>query len=152
MKIEDYRKGTSVETTCTKILNNNTGEPYYRDFGICRDHAHIWGRKPEDVIDVRLTIIDEDVIVGDLCLIDSEYDVNSTDYFGLIRFQDDGTLDISLIYGNIKLYFMCFAYNPDTLRFWDEEIRNPMTHEIEHRPGDRRAMTVRLKIEEINNN
>ena len=152
MKIEDYMKGTSVETTCTKILNSNTGEPYYRDFGISHEHARIWGRKPEDVINVRLTIIEEDVIVGDLYRMDSGYDVNSTDYFGLIKFQDDGTLDISLIYGNIKLYFMCFPYCPDILRFWDAEISNPSTHEIEHRPGDRRAMTVRIKIEEINNN
>ena len=152
MKIEDYRKGSSFVTTCTKTLNSNTGEPYYRDFGIFREYARIWGRKPEDIIDVRLTIIEEDVIVGDLYKRESGYDVNSTDYFGLIQFQDDGSLDISMIYGNIKLYFMCFPYCPDTLRFWDSDMRNPMTYEIEHRSGDRRAMTVRLKIEEINNN
>ena len=67
--------------------------------------------------------------------------------------EDDGTLKIGLIYPNIKLYNMCFPYVIDDCLFFDRDFTsiNYETFEqtIIHKKGDRRAMTVRLKIEEV---
>lgn len=136
MKIKDYKTGTTFEITCTKEHN------CYNHFQIHKDLVHMYGKKQEDVITVKCTIIEEDVIVSDLYKYGSSYDANKVDYFGWIEFEDDGTYDIGLIYPNIKLYFMCFAYGPDARRFWNHDIDN-------HKKGDRRGMTVRLKIEEL---
>ena len=152
MKINDYKVGTSFEINCAKRKHIRTGETVYDSFGIDKEHAAMYGRKPEDVVKVKCTIIEEDVRLKDK-FNDKNYDENCTDYFGLITWEDDNSLRIGLIYANIKLYNMCFPYVIDECLFFDNDIKkfNYETYEetIIHKKGDRHKMTVRLKIEEI---
>lgn len=152
MIISDYKVGTSFEINCTKQKHTNTEEIVYDSFGIVENLAYMWGRKSEDVIKVKMTIIEEDVLLREKFK-DNNYDDNSIDYFGLITWEDDGTLKIGLIYPNIKLYNICFPYVIDDCLFFDKDYTtiNPETYEdiVLHKKGDRHRMTVRLKVEEI---
>lgn len=147
MKIDDYKVGTSFIIPCTKFIHPTNNEVCYRDFEISKQHSKMWGRNPEDVIEVKATIIEEDIIVKELLKNSSKYDSNQIDYFGWIDF-DNNELNIHMIYPNIKMYFICFPYGPDISRFW-RETKDLITNKIIHNEGDRRGMTVRLKIEEI---
>lgn len=147
MKINDYKKGTEFEITCVRYNHPEYGL-IYKSFQINKEHANIWGEKSENVITVKAIIVDEDVIIEDL-MKDKSYDDNCVDYFGLVDFNDDVTYDIGLIYPNIKQYFVCFAYGPSATRFWSFDNKDIDTGEYYHKKGDRRSMTVRLKIEEI---
>ena len=149
MKINDYKVGTSFEINCTKHNHIKTGEILYDSFGIDKKFASIYGRKPEQVIKVKCTIIEEDVIIKNLISNNSDYDDNSIDYFGFIDGFENNDLNISMIWYNIKLYFVCFPYGPDSLRFCQYDQKNYETNEYDFKKGDRRGMTVRLKIEEI---
>lgn len=157
MKINDYKVGYSFEIYCTKHCRKVGGELteqiIYDSFDIKKEHAYLWGRKPEDIVKVKATIIEEDVIVGDLFKKNSDYDKNQIDYFGWIDFEHDKAVKISMIYPNIKLYFVCFPCGPDVIRFWDyDSVKFDYDNgqkNIDHLAGDRRGMTVRLKIEEI---
>ena len=153
MKIPNYQIGTSFEITCAKVKRKigfeETDEYIYDSFEINKNHTYLWGRKPEQVINVKATIIEEDVLMSKIYRKDSDYDCNQIDYFGWISFEDDGTYRISMIYPNIKLYFICFPNGPDCKRFWLDDIKDFKTNEIIHYKGDREGMTVRLKIEEI---
>lgn len=137
MEIKDYKVGTSFEITCSKEKHRASGKEdgkyYYQNFGIVKEHASIWGANPENVITVKATIIEEDVMCQKL-MVDKNYDNNSIDYFGRISF-DEGKMDIHIIYPNIKQYFICFPYGTDVGLF-DKE-------------GNRKEMNVRLKIEEL---
>ena len=152
MIIDDYKVGTSFEINCAKRQHISTGETIYDSFGIVENLAYMWGRKPEDIVKVKCTIIEEDVLLREKFK-DNNYDDNSTDYFGLITWEDNGTLKIGLIYPNIKLYNMCFPYVIDDCLFFDRDYTsiNYETFEqtIIHKKGDRHKMTVRLKVEEI---
>jgi len=149
MKINDYKVGTSFEINCTKHNHIKTGEILYDSFGIDKNFASIYGRKPEQVIKVKCTIIEEDVIIKNLISNNSGYNDNSIDYFGFIDGFEKNDLNISMIWYNIKLYHVCFPYGPDSLRFWQYDQKNYETNEYDFKKGDRRGMTVRLKIEEI---
>ena len=116
MVITDYKVGTVFETTCA-AKHGEDGRPFYDSFGIDAEFCWMRARKPEEIRNVRCTIIEEDVLVNELMKRGSDYDTNKVDYFGWIDFQEDGTLDIRMIYGNIKLYYMCFSSSPDTGRF-----------------------------------
>lgn len=133
MEIRDYKVGTSFEITCTKEEHRTSGKLYYHNFGIVKVYAYIWGVKPENVIKVKATIIEEDVMCQKL-MVDKNYDDNSIDYFGRISFEE-GKMDILFIYPNIKQYFACFPYGTD-IGLFDKD-------------GNRKAMNVRVKIEEI---
>jgi hypothetical protein len=152
MKINDYKIGTSFEINCTKQRHIRTGETIYDSFGINKNLAYMYGRKPEDVIKVKMTIIEEDVLLKDK-FNDKNYDENCTDYFGLITWEDDNSLSIGLIYANIKLYNMCFPYEIDKCLFYDGDViiydYKTFEEKIVHKKGDRHRMTVRLKVEEI---
>ena len=152
MKINNYKVGTSFEITCTKRKHIITGETVYDSFGIIENLAYMWGRKPEDIVKVRCKIIEEDVLLMNKFK-DKNYDENCTDYFALITWGDDGTLNIGLIYPNIKLYDMCFPYEIDKCLFYDKDFTTydykTFEEKIVHKKGDRHRMTVRLKIEEI---
>ena len=143
MKINDYKIGTIFFITCTKEVNKRTNKIYYNNFEINPSLASIWGRKREDVILVKATIIEEDVLIQPLFR-DQSYDVNSIDYFGHIDFKKDGTYNICMIYPNIHQYFICFPYGPDSERFYNCDFLSNNIHK-----GDRKSMTVRLKIEEF---
>lgn len=153
MKINNYKVGTSFNITCVKVnrklSGKETSEIIYDSFEISKEHAYIWGRKPEQVIVVKATIIEEDVLMDKLYRKNSDYDCNKIDYFGWITFEDDGTYRINMIYPNIKQYFVCFPYGADAGRFWSQDIKDFNTNKIIHKAGDRRGMTVRLKIDEI---
>ena len=149
MTINDYKIGTSFEINCAKHKHIKTGETVYDSFGIDKKFANLYGRSPEQVIRVKCTIIEEDVIIKDLMNKDSDYDENSIDYFGFIDGFEKNNLKISIIWRNIKLYAICFPNSPDFQRFWELDQLNYETKEYEFRKGDRRAMTVRLKIEEL---
>lgn len=137
MEIKDYKVGTSFEIRCSKeeykTSGKKDGKHYYENFGVVKEHASIWGVNPEDVITVKATIIEEDVMCQKLML-DKNYDNNSIDYFGRISF-DEGKIYIHFIYSNIKQYFTCFLYGPDVGLF--------------DKDGNREEMNVRLKIEEL---
>ena len=149
MKINGYKVGTTFEINCAKHNHSKTGEIVYDSFGIDKRFASIYGRKPEQVIKVKCTIIEEDVIIKDLMYYGSPYDTNSIDYFGFIDGFEKNDLNISIIWRNIKLYTICFPYGPDSQRFWEYDQKNYDTNEYVFKRGDRRAMTVRLKVEEI---
>ena len=70
------------------------------------------------------------------------YDTHSVDYFGYISGFENNNLDISCIFKNIMLYFICFTYGPDKERFFHSDGHD-------YKEGDRKGMTVRLKVEEI---
>lgn len=148
MKINDYKVGTEFEITCTKEFHPKLKQYVYHHFQISKKHASVWGEKLENVITVKATIIDEDVIIENL-MKDISYDNNCIDYFGLVDFNDDGTYDIGLIYPNIKQYFICFAYGPNAVRFWNFDSKDIDTRKYYHKKGNRRSMSVRLKVEEI---
>ena len=148
MKINDYKVGTEFYITCTKenVRNyHDVGEKtFYSNFGIIPRLASMWARNEEDVITVKATIIEEDVLIKEL-LQNKNYDDNSVDYFGWVDFEEfykDNQYDIRIIFPNIKQYFVCFPYGPDSGRFWQTDLEP-------HKKGDRRGITVRLKIEEI---
>ena len=136
MIIDNYKVDTSFEITCSKEENKTSGKKdgkhYYQNFGIVKKHAYMWGANPENVITVKATIIEEDVMCQKL-MVDKNYDNNSIDYFGRISF-DEGRISISIIYPNIKQYFICFPYGTDVGLF--------------DKDGNREEMNVRLKIEE----
>jgi len=142
MKISDYKVGTSFEITCAKVKRKKEGkeidEYIYDSFEINKDHAYLWGRKPEQIIKVKATIIEEDVLISQLYKYNSGYNCNQIDYFGWISFEDSGELKIGLIYQNIKLYFICFPYGPDAGRFWDQDLKDFKTNEIIRHAGDRK--------------
>jgi hypothetical protein len=137
MEIRDYKVGTSFEIACTKEEHRTSGKEdgkyYYQNFGILKEIASIWGVKPENVITVKATIIEEDVMCQKL-MMDENYDSNSIDYFGRISFEE-GKISISIIYPNIKQYFICFPYGTDVGLF--------------DKDGNRKEMNVRVKIEEL---
>ena len=148
MKIPNYKVGTSFVINCAKVKRRYCGDELdefiYDSFGIDSKHAYFWARKPEEIVKVRCTIIEEDVLINNL-IKSKEYDDNCVDYFGWIDFDSlEGDLTINMIYPNIKLYFVCFPYGPDLGRFWNSD-----SNDFSHKKGDRRGMTVRLKIEEI---
>ena len=157
MKIQDYKVGYSFEIYCAKSYRRINGELteqiIYDSFDIKKEHAYMWARKPEDIIKVKATIIEEDVIVGNIFKRDSGYDTNQVDYFGWIDFEHNEPVSISMIYPNIKQYFVCFPDGPDSNRFWKfDHIKfdyDTGDKTVEHLAGDRRGMTVRLKIDEI---
>ena len=136
MEIKDYKVGTSFEITCSKEKHRASGKEdckyFYQNFGIVKEHASIWGANPENVITVKATIIEEDVMCQKL-MVDKNYDNNSIDYFGRISFNK-GKMDIHIIYPNIKQYYICFFYGTDVGLFDND--------------GNRKEMNVRLKIEE----
>ena len=148
MIILDYKVGTVFETTCA-AKHGEDERPFYDSFGIDAEFCWMRARKPEEIRNVRCTIIEEDVLVNELMKRDSGYDTNKVDYFGWIEFQEDGTLDIRMIYGNIKLYYMCFSSSPDTGRFYSKDSVVDIHGNYRRHAGDRRGMTVRLKVEEI---
>jgi len=74
MKINDYKIGTSIVTTAAQRTNNNG--TFYTSFGVNKNYAHAFGVKPEDVVNVKATIIEEDVLIGDKYK-DKNYDSNS---------------------------------------------------------------------------
>ena len=148
MKINDYKIGTEFFITCTKenVRNYHNAEEktFYSSFGIIPRLASMWAKNEEDVITVKGTIIEEDVLINELFR-DKNYDDNSIDYFGWVDFENfykDNQYDIRMIFPNIKQYFICFPYGPDSVRFWQNDLEP-------HKKGDRKGMTVRLKIEEV---
>lgn len=104
------------------------------------------GRKPENIVKVKATIIEEDVIVCNIFKRDSGYDTNQVDYFSCIDFDHNEPTEISMIYPNVKQYFVCFSDGPDAGRFWKfDSIKldyDTGKKTIEHLAGDRRGMTV----------
>ena len=149
MKISSYKKGTTFECLCAHKGVVKDGRPFLDSFGIIPKFASMYGRKPEDIVTVRGTIIEEDIIVKELMKHDSPYDSNAHDYFGWIDFEDDGSYNLRMIYGNIKLYYMCFPNGPDIGRFYCNDVEDIKTWKIIHKAGDRRGMTVRLEFEII---
>ena len=150
MKINDYKIGTSIVTTAAQRTNSNG--TFYTSFGVNINYAHAFGIKPEDVVNVKATIIEEAVLIGDKYK-DKNYDSNSIDYFALITWQDDNTLEINLISPNIKVYNVCFPYVIDEHLFYDKDITkidlNTLETKTLHKKGDRHKMTVRLNVERI---
>lgn len=145
IKIDSIEPGTKFCTTAVVSVKN--GEKIYRHIGVSREHSYMWGDKPEDIIDIECEIVDNDLSINEL-MTDESYDNNCIDYFCHAEIQED-CFDISMIYPNIKQFFMCYPYGPDASRFWSHEIKN-IHGDIEHRPGDRRAYQMRLKVREVN--
>ena len=86
MIINDYKVGTSFEINCAKRQHIRAGETIYDSFGIVENLAYMWGRKPEDIVKVKCTIIEEDVLLREKFK-DENYDENYTDYFALITWK-----------------------------------------------------------------
>lgn len=129
MKIANISIDTSVDTTATFTYER------FRDFGIIPELCSIWGRKKEDIINVRLTIIDSDISFYDYVK-KEDYDWNSEDYFTFIE-EKDGYYELStvLTYGSANMFEMCFPNGPDVRRFDTD--------------GKRTGYICRLKVEQI---
>ena len=65
MVITDYKVGTVFETTCA-AKHVEDGRPFYDSFGIDVEFCWTLARKPEEIRNVRCTIIEEDVLVNKL--------------------------------------------------------------------------------------
>ena len=139
--------GTEFITTA---VENYNGRGFFNNFQANRKHAYSFGTKPEDIVDVKCTIIENDVIIGELYK-NPEYDSNSQDYFALAQVIDDKSgYNIGLISPNIKVYHICFPYGADVERFYDKDIHDILTDRILFHAGERRAYHLRLKVDKIN--
>ena len=110
MKINDYKVGTSFEINCAKQKHIRTGETIYDSFGINKNLAYMWGRKPEDVVKARCTIIEEDVRLRDK-FNDKNYDPTFKDDVKVIHLKDfylegDGIKQCGLGKGIIDFKFI----------------------------------------------
>ena len=84
---------TAFTVTCVK---SDYGD-FFTDFGIHKDHAHIWGVKGEDVLEVKMRVSENQ----------SPPDWNAQEYWGWYDFE---LKEFSLIFPNYKLLFVCFPY------------------------------------------
>lgn len=125
---EKYSIGYSEENTCV-IYRTSKDEECFTDFGIFKPVAYMWGRKPENIRNCKITIIEDNISLA--AKYRSGYDENCTDYFGWISYGDDDDKPnrIALIQPNIKMFSIQFAGAGD--------------YEAEHGAGK----IVRLKVE-----
>ena len=144
VKIDSIEPGTKFRTTA--VISERNGEKLFTHIGVSRIHSSIWGVDPEDIVNIECEIVDNDLSINELIL-DKSYDSNCIDYFCHAEIEDN-CFDISMIYPNIKQFFICYPYGPDASRFWSHEITDSDGNII-HRPGDRRAYQMRLKVKEI---
>jgi len=105
---DKYKVGYSEETTCTALAKGG-----YHHFGIIPKAAYMYGDRPEDVIKCKVTIIEDNVNLKKKY--QSNYDANSTDYFGWIDYDDndDKKCGIHMIQPNIKVFSVQFAGGGD---------------------------------------
>ncbi len=143
--LNTIEKGTKFNTTAVKEKDSNGGD-IFMHFESIREHASVWGLNPKDILDVECEIVDNDLSIESI-LADRSYDDNSTDYFCCASVEDDG-FNVSLIFPNIKLFFMCFPYGCDIERYWQHDIPDEDGN-IEHRKGDRRNYMMRIKVKEL---
>lgn len=104
-----YGVGYSEENTCIKYPS---GSLHF--FGIHPKLAYLYGETPENILNCRVTIVDDHVSLRDFYQTDG-YDENCVDYFSWIPYDDndDRTHRISLIQPNIKLFSIQFPGGGD---------------------------------------
>lgn len=129
--LDSIEKGTKFTIGATEEIQPRTGEHFFSHFGIVREHSHMWGRKPEDVVDVECEIVDNDLSIESL-MKDENYDNNCVDYFACIYVREDNTFNVGFIFPNIKQFFVCFPYGTNESRFYTN--------------GKRRSYMARLKV------
>lgn len=105
-----YGVGYSEENTCVKQPGGNS----LHFFNIHPKFAHLYGEKPENILNCRVTIIDDHVSLRNTYETDG-YDENCVDYFGWIPYDDndDRLHRISLIQPNIKVFSIQFSGGGD---------------------------------------
>lgn len=101
------------------------GIPMYVDFDIVPEHAHMWGRTKDEIVEVECEVTS---IMWEFK--DQPYDDDKLNYQGFINFYD---MEPCMIYSHAKLFNCCFPYG------W--------LHEVEHNHG----LAIRLNVKEINN-
>lgn len=85
-----------METFTETCVKCDYGD-YYTHFGIHKDHAHIWGNKVEDVLEVKMCISENQ----------SPPNRNKQEYWGWYDFEQK---EFTMIYPNYKMLFVCFPY------------------------------------------
>lgn len=143
--LNTIEKGTKFNTTAVKEKDSN-GSDIFTHFESIRKHASLWGFNPEDILDVECEIMDNDLSIESI-LADQSYDNNRIDYFCCAS-AEDGSFNVSLIFPNIKLFFMCFPYGCDIERYWQHDIPDEYGN-IKYRKGDRRNYMMRIKVKEL---
>lgn len=143
--LNTIEKGTKFNTTAIKEKDSGGGD-IFMYFESIREHASAWGLNPKDILDVECEIVDNDLSIESI-MADRSYDDNCTDYFCCASEEDDG-FNISLIFPNIKLFFMCFPYGCDIERYWQHDMPDKDGN-IKHRKGDRRNYMMRIKVKEL---
>lgn len=101
------------------------GIPMYVDFDIVPEHANMWGRTKDEIVEVECEVTS---IMWEFK--DQPYDDDKLNYQGFINFYD---MEPTMIYSHAKLFNCCFPYG------W--------LHEVEHNHG----LAIRLNVKEINN-
>ena len=147
--------GTWFVTTAVE-KENSIGKFFYT-FGKDERAIKFYGYSPSQLIDVKCTIVKNDLTMLDLCK-DKEYNTNSIDYLLYVKVNEDKTLWPMMIEPNLKMLNIAFPYGIDHELFWDrnypsnlfyvnnegkiENLRDYIFHE-----GDRRGYMCRLKVE-----
>lgn len=156
--LTNIEPGTSFITTA--IENSNSVGTFFYIFGKDKRGITYYGYKEDDLIDVKCTILKNDITLGELYQ-DPKYSSNSIDYLLYVKVNDDKTLWPMIIEPNIKMFNMCFPYGADAELFWDKDFpehgrislndEGKMNYNEEKifYKGDRRGYICRLKIEKI---
>lgn len=105
------------------------------NFGIHPKLASVWGRKPEDIRNVEITVKEIDVLLKDWY---KSNDENEKVYFGYYDYKDGYCT--SLMCCNVKVYNCCFPYSADNYCF--KHIKGVLTSE-------RTGTTFIFEVEEI---
>lgn len=141
----------------TAIETQNSVGKFFYTFGKDERAIRLYGFDPKELIDVKCTIIANDLKLGDLYK-SKEYDSNSIDYLMYVKINDDKTLWPMIIEPNSKMLNIAFPYGVDHELFWDKNFPSSLYYvnnegKIEYlkdyifHAGDRRGYLCRLKVE-----
>lgn len=134
-----------VEFRTTATMDENSIGQFFRNFFIDREHAKYWGKKPENVVDVKCTIVRNDITM--IGLLDEGYDTNSIDYLAFAMVKDGGRYNIMIIEPNFKVFNCNFPGGADNELFFEPYHIHDRFENISKL--HRRAYICRLKVEEI---
>ena len=122
--------GRTFRTTAVRHYKDDE-TMIYASFEVSKKYAYMWGEKSEGVIDVELTVIEQDVWLEEYY---KTHDCNTPDYFAYYNLNDD---NLSMIFCNVKCYNCCFPYGAD--------------HHCYDYEGNRQGSTVIVSVKEMSN-
>jgi hypothetical protein len=137
LKLDKFDIGTEFYTYGIKAIGPSNRKFYNFINRIDPDHAWIFGKKKEDVIKLKCTILANDISVKRLYT-DQDYDENCIDY--LMGY--DTVFNTAIIMHNIKVFNCCYPYGADAIVYATKDTSL-------YKKGDRTGYLCRLKVEEV---